>query len=82
MVRVIYLASPLSGDVERNQLYALEAMADSLGRDEAPFVPHLLYTQALDDTDEDDRALGMAAEIRIAESLGIPVFRRFLGEGG
>lgn len=59
--RTVYLASPLSGDVERNQNYARAAMKDSLGRGEAPFVPHLLYTQVLDDTKPEEREAGMRA---------------------
>mgnify|MGYP000854556294 CR=1 FL=1 len=59
--RTVYLASPLSGDVERNQNYARAAMKDSLGRGEAPFVPHLLYTQVLDDTKPLEREAGMRA---------------------
>ncbi len=59
--RTVYLASPLSGDVERNQNYARAAMKDSLGRGEAPFVPHLLYTQVLDDTKPEEREVGMRA---------------------
>ncbi len=61
MMRVVYLASPLSGDVERNQAYARQAMRDSLDRGEAPFPPHLLYTQVLDDTVSADREAGMRA---------------------
>ncbi len=60
-MRRVYLASPLSGDVERNLTYARRCLADSLARGEAPFVPHLLYTQTLDDTKPEDRALGMQA---------------------
>jgi hypothetical protein len=59
--RTVYLASPLSGDVEANQHYARRCMIDSLSRGEAPFVPHLLYPQVLDDTRPEDRALGMEA---------------------
>lgn len=61
MTRRIYLASPYRGDEEANKLYARRCQADSLGLGEAPFVPHLLYTQSLDDDIADERALGMAA---------------------
>lgn len=60
-MRTVYLASPLSGDVEANQRYAREVMLDSLRKGEAPFVPHLLYTQVLDDTTPAGRELGMRA---------------------
>lgn len=64
MLRV-FIASPLRGNIERNQRYARAAMLDSLERGEAPFVPHLLYDQVLDDAVPEQRrqaidaALGM-----------------------
>lgn len=63
MTRRIYLASPYRGDEEANKLYARRCQTDALGRGEAPFVPHLLYTQSLDDDIADERALGMAAAL-------------------
>ena len=59
--RTVYLASPLSGDIDANQAYARLAMRDSLSRGEAPFVPHILYTQVLNDTEPADREAGMTA---------------------
>lgn len=46
--RRVFVASPYAGDVARNERYARACMVDSLARGEAPFVPHLLYTQLLD----------------------------------
>ena len=59
--RRIYLASPYSGDVLSNTDYARACMADSLARGEAPFAPHLLYTQVLDDNQPEQRRLGRDA---------------------
>jgi len=42
----VFIASPLRGNIERNQDYATWCMRDSLKRGEAPFVPHLLFTRA------------------------------------
>lgn len=36
-------------------------MKDCLARGEAPFASHLLYTQCLDDTNPEERRLGMEA---------------------
>jgi len=36
-------------------------MLDCLGRDEAPFLSALLYTQVLDDAEPDERKLGIGA---------------------
>lgn len=55
----VFLASPFSGDVEKNVAYARECMADSVRRGEAPFVPHLLFTQVLDDTKPEERKEGI-----------------------
>lgn len=44
--------------------YARECLLDSLRRsNEAPFAPHLLYPQVLDDGNPEDRARGMASAI-------------------
>lgn len=62
--RVIYVASPLRGNYTLNT-----EMAKTLGRElhvrsegrRIPFVPHLHFTQFLNDTDEIDRGYGMDA---------------------
>lgn len=42
-------------------------MRDSLLRGEAPLLSHLLYTQALDDTVEWERKLGIDAGLEVAK---------------
>jgi hypothetical protein len=44
----------------RNITYAVSAMQDSIRRGEAPFLPHLLYTRALDDDRPAERTLGIS----------------------
>lgn len=44
------IESPYSGDIQANVEYALACMQDSLSRNEAPFLPHLLYTRFPEDT--------------------------------
>lgn len=62
-MRLVIIESPYAGDVERNLRYLRACMKDSLGRGEAPFAPHSMYTQVgvLDDNDPDERRLGIAA---------------------
>ncbi len=60
-MRRVFLESPYAGDVARNVDYARRAMLDCLKRGEAPFASHLLYTQALDDSDPAQRELGIKA---------------------
>lgn len=77
MLRVI-IESPLSPSnghsFESNQDYARRCMLDSLKRGEAPYASHLLYTQMLDDFDDDERKLGMEAGFawgRAAEKIAV-----------
>jgi hypothetical protein len=58
---LVILESPYAGEVEQNIAYARECMRDCLFRGEAPFASHLLYTQCLDDTIQDERDLGIHA---------------------
>lgn len=60
MKRVI-IESPYAGDMAANGRYALRCVADSLARGEAPFASHLFYPHLLEDSDADQRALGIAA---------------------
>ena len=62
MKRVI-IESPYAGNIEQNVKYARRALRDSLNRNEAPFVSHLLYTQVLDDSNQDERDWGIAANM-------------------
>lgn len=59
MKPIVIVESPYAGDVERNTAYARAALRDCLGRGEAPFASHLLYTQVLDDTVPDERLWGI-----------------------
>ena len=99
-MKLIYVASPLSGDVERNLEFAKQACRAVVDSGCAFFAPHLLYPSIFDDDVPKERKLGMdmgltvlarcdelwafgeriskgmAAEMKEAERLGIPV-RRF-----
>lgn len=46
MIRKVYVETPYSGNIEENVDYAIRCMRDCLARGEAPFLSHLLYTQA------------------------------------
>lgn len=56
---VVYIASPLSGDVEQNLQFARQACRYAISEGVVPFAPHLLYTQMLDDSDPEERQLGI-----------------------
>ena len=55
----VYIASPLSGDVKRNLQFARQACRYAISEEMTPFCPHLLYTQMLDDSDPEERQLGI-----------------------
>lgn len=48
-----------SRTARRNIAYAISAMKDAINRGEAPFLSHLLYPDALDDTVPYERELGI-----------------------
>ena len=59
MRKLVYIASSLSGDVERNLDFARQACRYAISQDVTPFAPHLLYTQMLNDGDPEERQLGI-----------------------
>ena len=59
MRKLVYIASPLSGDVETNLDFARQACLYAMAQGVTPFAPHLLYPQMLDDNDPAQRELGM-----------------------
>ncbi len=62
-MRRVVIESPYAGDVATNLRYLRAAMKDCLKRGESPYASHGLLTQegVLDDTDRDERALGIVA---------------------
>lgn len=66
-MRLVILESPYASadpaTVMLHLAYARRALLDSLRRGEAPIASHLLYTQVLDDSIPEQRALGIAAGV-------------------
>ncbi len=60
-MRLVILESPYAGDIEANVDYAKACMRDSLARGESPLASHLLYPGILNDDNEYERRLGIAA---------------------
>lgn len=65
--KLCYVCSPYRGDVARNVKYAQELTGRAVRRGLVPITPHLYITQALDDNDPAERALGMEAGLRLLE---------------
>lgn len=61
-MRLVILESPFAGNAWRrwrNRRYARACLRDSCLRGEAPLASHLLYTQALDDANAEERHIGI-----------------------
>jgi len=57
--RRVVVESPYSGDRARNERYLVACMRDCIGRGEAPYASHRMFTSALDDNDPRERELGI-----------------------
>ena len=63
-MRRVILESPFAGNLLQrwlNRRYARRCLRDSCLRGESPLASHLLYTQALDDSDPEERRIGIEA---------------------
>ncbi len=65
--------------VDDHVQYARLCMTDSLLKGEAPFLSHLLYTQALADNVPEQRRLGMRAGLALSERLDFAAIYYDLG---
>lgn len=78
-MRLVILESPYAGARQTNLAYAYRCMLHSLSLGEAPFASHLLYPQFLDDSDPDQRALGMGAGLEWLRQASATVVYQDLG---
>ncbi len=58
-MKLIYVASPYAGDVEKNVEYAKQACRTVMESGHAFFAPHLLYPSILDDAVPEERQAGI-----------------------
>lgn len=56
---LVYIASPYSGDAERNTERARGYCRFAISKGYIPLAPHLHYPQFMDDGDEEERKLGL-----------------------
>ena len=59
-MKLIFIASPYAGDIEKNIAYAKQACRHVLNEGNAFFCPHLLYPQILNDNNPEERKLGIS----------------------
>lgn len=58
-MKLVYIASPYAGDIEKNTEYAKKACRFVMNEGYAFFAPHLLYPSVLDDDNPAERQLGL-----------------------
>ena len=58
-MKIIYVASPYAGDIERNTEFAKRACRHVMNEGHAFFAPHLLYPTILDEHQPEQRQLGL-----------------------
>ena len=63
--RLVYIASPYAGDVERNVAFAKEACRYAAAQGCTPVAVHLLYPQFLDDGVPQEREAGLRMGRRV-----------------
>jgi len=79
---LVYVESPYAGDIETNRAYLKACMLDSLGREEAPFASHEMYTRVLDDLLPNERRAGMEAGFAWAAEADLTAVYYDLGISG
>ena len=60
---VVYVCSPLAGNVQENQKAARRYCRFTVDRGKIPVAPHLLFPQFMDDENQTDRALTIFMDI-------------------
>ncbi len=75
----VYVCSRYAGDIENNVRVALVLCRMAVKAGLAPFAPHLLSTQFLDDSDPAQREIGISLGLRFMEVCDVVWV--YLGEG-
>ena len=60
---LVYICSPYSGDVERNQERACRFSRFALEQGQIPLVPHLMYPRFMNDDDPAERDLALFMDV-------------------
>lgn len=60
-VKLVIIESPYKGNVSLNERYLRACIRDCINRGESPYASHRMLTDALDDTDPVERAIGIKA---------------------
>lgn len=63
--KLVYIASPYSGEIEKNVAFAKAACKYAIEQDCAPIAVHLIYPQLLDDGVPKERETGLQLGIQV-----------------
>jgi hypothetical protein len=79
---LVYVCSPYAGDTERNIVRARRYSRFAMTKGCIPIAPHLLFPQFMDDTDKDERDLGIFMGIVLLKKCAeLWVFGSRISEG-
>lgn len=79
---LVYICSPYSGDVESNIKSARRYSRFAVEMGYAPFTPHLLYPQFLDDDNSAERSLGLLfGNVLMSKCAEVWVFGSYISPG-
>ena len=79
---LVYICSPLSGDVDGNMEKARQYCRFALEQGQIPLAPHLMFPQFMDDDDSEERELAIFMDIVLMGKCNeVWVFDESLSEG-
>ena len=65
IMKQVYICSPYRGDIERNTKLARKAGRFAAMSGKVPLIPHLVFPQFLDDSEPEERALGITLAVEM-----------------
>ena len=79
---IVYICSPYAGDIKTNVKNARRYSRFAVKKGYLPITPHLLFPQFLDDTNLDEREIGIHMElVLISKCVEVWVFGERISEG-
>lgn len=63
--KLVYIASPYAGDVEKNVEFAKAACRYAVAEGHTPIAVHLMYPRFLNDEDPEERSKGLRMGLRV-----------------
>lgn len=81
-MKLVYICSPLRGDIKRNVANAIRYCLFATTQDVIPFAPHAFFTPFLDDRIEAHRMKGMAMGLDMLERCSeLWAFGKYVSSG-